>query len=158
MQSEGNVPVRRWMTILAGLILVVGIGVLWISGGKTILGMTGTFVTPQEAPRYVQRFAVPKARSLQLNDFVIPFAKSGTFTYASLNISFSLKNEEVWAEMINKKTWLRAIIYDRLSQEINRSGEMPALEKLKRLIMEEINRSLTSGKINEVYVTDILLI
>jgi flagellar basal body-associated protein FliL len=155
---EGKMSVRRWMPAMIGLIFMVGTAILLTKGATTISGMGRESGHHQEDPRALRKFAVPKPRSIQMNAFVIPFLKSKKFTYASLNISFSLRNEEIWAEMINKRTWLRGVIFDRLSQEINGSEEIPSLEELKASIKEEINRALTSGKINEAYVTDFLII
>ena len=147
----------RWIPLLVGLMLMVGLGALFTTGAKGIFIGGKAAVDQQGDPWAPQRFIVPKARSIRLDAFVIPFMKSTNFTYVSLNISFSLRNGEIRAEMIEKKTRLRGIIFDRLNNEINLSEQIPSLEELKAIVMEEINRSLTSGKIHDAYVTDFLI-
>jgi flagellar basal body-associated protein FliL len=67
-------------------------------------------------------------------------------------------NEELKREMMEKKDQLRGIIYDILREEIYKAKEIPSLKKLKEFIIRGVNIALSTGKVNEVYITKFLAV
>ena len=80
------------------------------------------------------------------------------FTYISLSISFKLPNKGLKGEMIEKKEQIRGIIYDVLREEIKKAKEIPPLEKIKAFIIKRVNSAISTGKIDDVYITQFLAV
>jgi len=90
--------------------------------------------------------------------FVIPLKEHERFTYISLSISFDLTNDELNREFFEKKVLLRAIIYDILNKELNRSNEIPPVEDLKKFIIKEVNHVLANGAVTRAYIMNFLAV
>jgi flagellar basal body-associated protein FliL len=104
----------------------------------------------------INSVVIPKDQELVFQPFVIPLKKHKDFTYMSLSISFNLPNKELREELIEKKDQVRGTIYNILREEINKTNKVPPLEKIKVFIVRAVNMTLSTGKINEVYITHIL--
>ena len=134
-----------WLFIAIGLLLLSGVGYLYLKGDK--FSVTST-----------EKFAIPKDQLVVFHSFVIPFKQSEIFTYVSLSIAFNLPNKELRDEMIREKNRLRGIIYDMLTKEINGLNGVPSLVKFKECIIRAVNGALSVGRVNEAYITDLLAV
>jgi len=112
----------------------------------------------QNESKQVATFAIPKDQALVFDSFVIPFEQSTKFSYISFTIAFKLQNRQLRGEMIEHKWRIRGIIYEMLSKEINGFNDVPSLEKLKDCIIKAVNGTLTMGKINDAYITDLIAV
>lgn len=131
---------------------------LWIAIALSLLTGTGYFYleglfSQREEMSPANRSDIPKDHEIIFDSFVIPLKGSKNFTYISLSFSFSLPKEELRREMIRKKTELRGVIYDILRENKDKIEEAPALDKLKERILKRVNRILSSGEVEEVYIT-----
>ncbi len=134
------------LCIAIGLCLFIGIGYLYLKSNQK-----------EEVPQ-VDRLSIPKDQLLICDSFVIPLEDNKKFTYISLSISFNVPNKELKREMMEKKDQLRGIIYDILREEIHKAKEIPSLKKLKEFIIRGVNIALSTGKVNEVYITKFLAV
>jgi len=99
-------------------------------------------------------FRVQNCKSIKLEPFIIPSREHGKFTYISLSISFELPNKELMDEMMEKNNWVRAIIYNILSDNIYALENVSSLMKLKQFIINGVNNVLTAGKVDNLIITD----
>jgi len=99
-------------------------------------------------------FAIQNIKSIKFEPFIIPFREHGKFTYISLSISFELPNKELMDEMMEKNNWVRAIIYNILSDNIYALENVSSLMKLKQFIINGVNNVLTAGKVDNLIITD----
>ena len=138
---------KRKLLIAAaiGLCLLTGAGYLSLQNEK------------EKVPEAI-KLPVMAGRSLAFDSFVIPFREHDKFAYLSLDISFRLMDRELAEEMTAKRGLLRGIIYDLLQEEVNKAGKLPPLDKLKKYIVEGVNKALSSGKVKEAYIVDFLAV
>ncbi len=94
-----------------------------------------------------------KNEIFSLKSFVIPF-KEQNQTYISMDISFSVYDKEVKQIIIDKSSWIRALIYDILRKEITINKGVPLLENMKIIIVDGIIAALPDIKIDKVYITN----
>lgn len=125
--------------------ILAATGYLYLQSGK------------EETPR-VEKSRVQTARPIVFDGFVIPVKEHNKFTYISLGISFKPANNKLAEEMTAKRNLLRGIIYDTLEKEINRTREVPSLDKMKAHIIRRADQALTSGGIEGAYVIDFLAV
>jgi flagellar basal body-associated protein FliL len=69
-----------------------------------------------------------------------------------------LPNRELRGELIEKKEQVRGIIYDTLREEINNRREIPSIEEIKGVIIRRVNSAISTGKINDIYITQFLAV
>ncbi|MCK4467112.1 MAG: flagellar basal body-associated FliL family protein [Desulfobacterales bacterium] len=141
---------RIWLFIAIALFLLSGVGYFYMNEEISLVTSN-----QKEGP---DRFAIPKDQLLVFRSFVIPFKQSKKFTYISLTIAFKLPDKKLREQMIQEKNRLRGIIYDMLAEEINGLKHAPSLEKLKKCIIRAVNGALSTGRINEAYITDLLAV
>ena len=140
------------LCIVIGLCFFIGIGYLYLKVKKH------NIPHQKEGTAQFDTLAIPKDQLLIFSSFVIPFEENRRFTYISLSIYFNLPNNELKGEMMEKKGELRGMIYQILKEEINKTEEVPSLEKLKAFVIEGVNAALSAGKVNEVYITRFLAV
>jgi flagellar basal body-associated protein FliL len=99
-------------------------------------------------------FPIQNSKCIKLEPFIIPFKEHGKFTYISLSISFELPNKEMRDEMMEKNDWIRGIIYDILEKNIYVLENVSSLMKLKKVIIDNVNKVLTTGEVNKTIITD----
>jgi len=136
---------RPAILIAAGLFILGGLGSFWLLNQD------------QETGRLF-RFLVRKDQFIRFNLFIIPYHNNNQFTFLSLNISFKLPDKKLRLEMLEKREKLRGIIYEIMRHEINRVNRYPSLKKLKEIIVRGVNDVISSGKIHEVFVTEVLAV
>ncbi|MBL7179784.1 MAG: flagellar basal body-associated FliL family protein [Desulfobacterales bacterium] len=112
----------------------------------------------KDEPSRIDRLSAQPGSLLIFDSFVIPFNGHSEFTYISLSVSFKVPNNEVEKEMKGKRDRLRGVLYEMLKEEINRTAEVPALEKLKEYIIKRVNQLLSTGKVTEAYIMDFLAV
>jgi len=136
---------KLFIAAAVSLCLLTGAGYLSLQNKK------------EKAPEAI-KLSVKVGRSLVFDSFVIPFREHDKFAYLSLDISFRLKDQEVAEEMTTKRDMLRGIIYDLLREEVNKTGKLPQVDKLKKYIVEGVNNALSTGKVREAYIVDFLAV
>jgi len=142
---------RVSLCIALGLCLLIGIGYFYLK--------EKAFDIPQEEETtQLHGLKIPKDQLLLFPSFVIPLKEKKGFTYMSLSISFNVPNKELRQEIIAKKEQLRGIMYDMLREEINKTKEIPPLEKIKGFLTRRVNMALSAGKVNEIYITNFLAV
>jgi len=142
---------RLSLCIALGLCLLIGIGYFYLK--------EKAFDIPQEEKTtQLHGLKIPKDQLLLFPSFVIPLKEKKGFTYMSLSISFNVPNKELRQEIIAKKEQLRGIMYDILREEINKTKEIPPLEKIKGFLTRRVNMALSAGKVNEIYITNFLAV
>lgn len=137
--------------IALGLCLLIGIGCYYLR--EKIFD-----ILHEEKTTQTHGLTIPEDQLLAFHSFVIPLKEKRGLTYISLSISFNVPNKELRQEIIEKKKQLRGIIYDILHEEINRREEIPSLKKIKGFLTKIVNRVLSAGKVNEVYITKFLAV
>lgn len=144
---------RLWIVLVALLCVLVGGGFLYVKKE------TSNLLPNQERQTALAvKVSVPQEHLLSFDPFVVPVPGNRKFTYILLSISFKLPNKEIKREMIQRRSQLRGIIYEVLAGKVRESRELPALDHLKGLIIREVDRSLSSGNLGEVYITKFLAV
>jgi len=115
-------------------------------------------IKKEERISLVQKAPIPKDQLYTFNSFVIPVKEEKRFTYFLLSICFNVPNIELKEEITENEAALRGMIFDRLREEIGKEKQIPSLDQIKKLISAELNKSLSRGKIKEVYVTEFLAV
>jgi len=142
---------RLLLSIALGLCLLIGIGYFYLKG-------KAFDIPKEEETTQLHRLKIPKDQLLLFHSFVIPLKEKKGLTYISLSISFNVPNKELRREIIAKKEQLRGIMYDILREEINKTEEIPPLEKIKGFLTRRVNMALSGGKVNEIYITKFLAV
>jgi flagellar basal body-associated protein FliL len=142
-----------WIVLVALLCVLVGGGLLYVKKE------TSNLLPNQERQTALAvKVSVPQEHLLSFDPFVVPVPVNRKFTYIFLSISFKLPNKEIKREMIQRRSQLRGIIYEVLAGKVRESRELPALDHLKGLIIRELERSLYTGNLGEVYITKFLAV
>ena len=105
-----------------------------------------------------RRFPILKEETITFDSFVVPFRENKRFTYISLSIVFRLPNKEIGREMSRKRDYIRGILYDMFTEEINRSNKIPPIDHLKEIILRTVNQALSTGMVREVFITQFLAV
>ncbi len=136
---------KLFIAAAIGLCLLTGAGYLSLQNKK------------EKAPQAI-KLPVMAGRSLVFDSFVIPFRDNDKFAYLSLDIVFRLMDSAIAEEMTVKRELLRGVIYDLLREEVNKTGKLPPVDKLKKYILEGVNNALSTGKVKEAYIVDFLAV
>ncbi|MBN1225612.1 MAG: hypothetical protein JXA79_01350 [Deltaproteobacteria bacterium] len=155
-----------------GLSLLLVTGVIYLMWGDinsflTINAQNDTFTNPTKKLYQVNRKKDDQEKAngtgnisydkkheiLSFKSFVIPF-KEENQTYVSMDISFSVYDKKVKQIIIEKSSWIRALIYDILRKEIIINKGVPLLENMKIIIVDGIIAALPDIKIDKVYITN----
>lgn len=102
--------------------------------------------------------AVVEERALVFEPFTVPFENTKDHTYIIVEVSFDVPDKKLRSELIEKRSRLRAIIYDIIINEVKRTEAIPSIAELKQHINREINAVLENGKINGVFVTNFIAV
>ena len=144
---------------------MAGIGCLILLGGLYVYATffndgSGPAPTVQQMKTYrIDATAEGKSYSIVLDPFVIPYEnKAMESTYVSLNLSIEVTNEMYRQGILHEKEALRALIYDRLVQDLRQKNDVPSLEDLKELIFETVNDAMATGRITRVYATNFIVV
>jgi len=154
-----------------GLSLLLVTGVIYLKWGDinsflTINAQNDTFTNPTKKLYQVNRKKDDQEKAsgsgnisydkkhkiFSFKSFVIPL-KEENQTYISMDISFSVYDKEV-KQIIDKSSWIRALIYDILRKEISINKGVPLLENMKIIIVDGIIAALPDIKIDKVYITN----
>ena len=144
---------RLWIVLVALLCVLVGGGFLYVKKEASNL-----LPNQERQTDLAVKVSVPQEHLLSFDPFVVPVPVNRKFTYILLSISFKLPNKEIKREMIQRRSQLRGIIYEVLVGKVRESRELPALDHLKQLIIRELDRSLYTGNLGEVYITKFLAV
>ena len=102
--------------------------------------------------------AIPEVQLIKFDSFVIPYKGRKNYSYISLSASFYLQQEPVRLEIDEKRHLLRGTIYELIRKQTQKTGWDPSLQKLKNLILKAVNRELSAGKVDELYITHYLVL
>lgn len=94
-----------------------------------------------------------KKRIFSFKYFIIPLKKQEE-AYVSMDISFSVYDNQSRQIIIDKRNWIRALIYDIVRKEINVNKAIPLLKNMKIIIGDGIIGGLPEIKIDRVYITN----
>jgi flagellar basal body-associated protein FliL len=115
------------------------------------------FLSKKNIPEAVPT-TIPEVQLTKFDSFVIPYTGRKNYSYISLSVSFYLPQEAVRLEIDEKKHLLRGTIYELISRQAQQSGQGPSLLQLKDLIRKAVNRKLSAGQVNELFITHYLVI
>lgn len=148
-RKESRVKRGRWGILAAGLCLG-GLGV-------SIVLWHGPEKQANDSP-ITYRQAISTIEPLRLEGFVVPLSNGQAFSYLSVSMVLKIQQGVSPEEIREKKHVLRGIIYDILRDETRKTGTLPSLERLKGLIVNGVNRVLSTGGVNDVYVNQYLAV
>lgn len=105
----------------------------------------------------VIRLKIPEEGTVLLDSFLIPYKKK-TSTYVALSISLNVPDNAIKREIMDKRDRIRGHLYEMLVEEVNKGENIPSIDRLKTLILQEINGVLSSGKVYEVHLMDFIMV
>ena len=114
--------------------------------------------TDKKEVGHLVKFAIERGQSAEFRSFVIPFQGSKKYCYITLSIAFNLPNQKLREKILADGCRLRGIMYDMLSEEMAEYQDIPSPEEIKKCIIRAVNRVLTVGKIDNVYIIDLLAV
>lgn len=136
-------------------LLVVGF-LYWGMGVRVTLSLKETTGGDLKHP-WVIRMNIPQKETFLLDSFLIPYKKK-TATYVALSISFNVPNNGIKREIMDNRDRIRGHLYEMLVEEVNKGENIPSLDRLKILILQQINGVLSSGKVHEVDLMDFIML
>ena len=139
--------------ILAGFSLILFLGYFHLKYSLLGLNKQKTESVPEK-----RHFPILKEETITFDSFIVPFRQNKRFTYISLSIVFHLPNKEISREMSRKRDYIRGILYDMFTEEINRANNIPPIDHLKASIIRTVNRTLSTGVVKEVFITQFLAV
>ena len=89
---------------------------------------------------------------LPSDDFVIPFQRESNH-YMSLSLSLRSADGAAMNELNTNREMYRGIIYDLLKANADKAVGHPSLAATEERLADNLNTWLTSGRIDEVYIT-----
>lgn len=105
--------------------------------------------TTQKVRKQVKSF-------FEMDSFVIPYNKN-SFNYISFKVSFYIPGDFFKNEMLDKNGEIRDKIYESLRGYFDRSDYIPSPGSVKDIVLNEVNRVLSGGNINELYLMQFLM-
>jgi flagellar basal body-associated protein FliL len=117
------------------------------------------YAIPEEKPnsdRVIQTKKIEKY-TLKLDSFLIPYSQNQS-SYISLDFSLDVPEGPLKRELIKKRGLIRGVVYELLVNYIDSLQGIPAPEKIKDVITQGVNGSLSKGKISELYLTQFIVI
>jgi flagellar basal body-associated protein FliL len=148
--------IRLFIVILTGISLGLFFGYFHLK--YSLLGSKGPDNKKKESVPEKRHFPILKEETITFDSFIVPFRENKRFTYISLSIVFSLPNKEISREMSRKRDYIRGILYDMFTEEINRANNIPPIDHLKESIIRTVNRVLSTGVVKEVFITQFLAV
>ena len=148
-KSKSKVKTRKIILISICFILNVALAVIILTGINKLNHekIQEIEVTQQEGSQRKRLiFKMPDPTTIFFDKFLIP-VENNNITCISLRISIKMPKRNIWGEILNKKMFLRALIYDQIANEIKKQKSIPPLERLKVDICHKINGVLRTGKI-----------
>jgi flagellar basal body-associated protein FliL len=142
-----------FILILTGISLLLVFGYFHLK--YDLLGLNNKKI---EALPEKRHFPIFKEETITFDSFIVPFRENKKFTYISLSIVFRLPNKEIRREISRKREYLRGILYDMFTEEINRVNNIPPIDHLKESIIRTVNRALSTGAVKEVFITQFLAV
>jgi len=142
-----------WLLIAMGLCLLAGGGYFFLKGGKpdgSIDESVERQVKKREAVPQQNIPYRPRGYSLKFGTFLIPVQKKNGFAYITFSVSFYLPSRELKKEMIENKIRLRAVIYDAIREEVNKTKAVPPSDEVRSIIIAGINKVLSTGEVQSV--------
>ena len=139
--------------IAVGLLLLLGIG--FIHYKYDFLG-----INKEKSDLILESEILPaqKREMIKFDSFIVPFKENGRFTYLSLSFIFSLPNKEIRDEMSRKRDRIRGNLYEMFIEEVNSASRIPGIDHLKKSIITTVNRVVSAGVVEEVFVTQFLAV
>ena len=151
-QNPGG-RIRLFILILMGLSLLMAFGYFHLKYNLFSSNTKEIESVPEK-----RHFPILKEETIAFDSFIVPFRENKRFTYISLSIVFSLPNKEISREMSRKRDYIRGILYDMFTEEINRANNIPPIDHLKASIIRTVNRTLSTGVVKEVFITQFLAV
>ena len=102
--------------------------------------------------------AIPQLQLTKFNSFVIPYRGGKNFSFISLSIAFYSPETALREEMESKKHLLRGTIYVLINRRTQQDGWNPSLPQLKELVRNAVNEHLSNGQIQELFITQYLVL
>lgn len=147
-------------TVMILLIITIAIVVLMLSF-FVFMYINGDKSKTQGAPATnVKVQAVANEKTVDLDEFVINLADNDKRAYAKMKVSvaFDSKEKNLEKEITTKIPQIRQIInltfMNKKSEEVNNVQNLP---KIVSELIVKINDIMTTGKITNIYIRDILI-
>lgn len=90
-------------------------------------------------------------------DFLVNITDSNNINYIRASIVFELENGDLREELEKRKAQLRDRIISTLRSQNETILEEPGGDTIKKIIREEVNNLLISGKIENVWFTELVV-
>lgn len=135
------------------LIIVLALVVLLGAGGATAYFMLMKSPGKAEAAQKVE-----VSVNYPMNTFIVNLADAGSKRFLKVTIELELESKEAADECKAKDSELRDLVLTILSSQ--ESGDVVSAEdklRLKKRLLESLNRDLTKGKITKIFFTDFLI-
>jgi len=146
---------KKKSPILKILILVVGLGVL---GGGGFFAYTKFFAKADSAAEAQAKPVVSKAVVKDLETFLVNLADPGGERYLKVTMQLSLSSEAVSQEIDARMAELRdSILLLLSSKEYDDISSLSGKLALKKTLVNNLNRVLKQGMVQDIYFTEFLV-
>ncbi|MFW6273574.1 MAG: flagellar basal body-associated FliL family protein [Halanaerobium sp.] len=90
-------------------------------------------------------------------DFLVNITDSNNINYIRASIVFELEDDDLQEELEKRKAQIRDRIISTLREQNESILEEPGGDTIKTIVREEVNELLISGKIENVYFTELVV-
>ena len=145
----------RWFRIMgAGVFVVLSItGVFFWTGTKDWRGNEHSLSSPGR-----MMFPVPGKKEIRFDEFLIPLSSDTAHTGISVSVVIRYRDSG-WSTMTDKeKTWLRAMIYDRLVKEVQKQEKPPSVEMMTSWVIRTVRELFSNRPFEEVMVDNVFML
>jgi len=93
----------------------------------------------------------------QVGDFTVNISNNSQISFVRASLVFELENAELAEELDKRSSQIRDRIISTLRAQNEEILEEPGADTIKEIVKEQINQLLISGKVTNVWFTDLVV-
>ena len=137
------------------LFIIMGILMVIIAVGSSFMFMTYFSSSAEDTEEKTQKES--RGPSYALGEFVVNLSLNSSYKYLKANIVVAAESEAVKKELENRDPQIRDNIISILREQTLDDIKEPNAKIIKNQIKTKLNQILTSGKVNEVWFTQLVV-
>lgn len=149
MAEEGQMNYK----MLASIVILVII----ITGVASFTFFTYFSVSGDEENREEVQSIEDIRPTYQVGDFTVNISNNNQISFVRASLVFELENAELAEELDKRSSQIRDRIISTLRAQNEEILEEPGADTIKEIVKEQINQLLISGKVTNVWFTDLVV-
>jgi len=149
MAEEGQMNYK----MLASIVILVII----ITGVASFTFFTYFSVSGDEENREEVQSIEDIRPTYQVGDFTVNISNNNQISFVRASLVFELENAELAEELDKRSSQIRDRIISTLRGQNEEILEEPGADTIKEIVKEQVNQLLISGKVTNVWFTDLVV-